>query len=510
MFIRKKNNKSGTVSIQIVDRSRGRYKVVKTLGCSRDPLALDRLTDSANSEMSRLSQPLDINFDPGKGNSTYAIGGDGEEQMNLTGPELIIGKLFDEIGFNLIRDEFFRHLVLTRLCYPVSLLKVVDYLHRSKGVNVEAERVFLYLDRLNDRQKERVQEISGTHARKNLHKAYKRVSCYVTPIAYDLGDQDVLTSSGTVRDGKLHLPHQFLALFVSANGDPLAYEFIEGKKFQDHLLLPLVEAFKAKFHTKTMLVVADTGMFLDEHTIGKQEEIYEFVFGIRLKSEDRRLMQQISALKLKNNQTKEIALNQETRLLVSYSRIQAEKESSNRHRGLEKLERAIGSGRLSRKNINNRGYNRYLKPLGKVGVGIDYRRFKQDDKLDGLKGTLTNAKINKDQVADDLECLCRVGEAFRMSQTDLQAGTSVHQHISRVEAHVSIAFCAYKIYKELERTLKSVGLSASADDAIELAKTISEISVQSPSYEKSEVRLQLQNDGQKELLRLFGIQVDEV
>ncbi|MEK7718454.1 MAG: hypothetical protein AAB347_02405 [Bacteroidota bacterium] len=43
MFIRQKNNKSGTVSIQIIDKSRGRYKTVKTIGTSMDPLALDRL-----------------------------------------------------------------------------------------------------------------------------------------------------------------------------------------------------------------------------------------------------------------------------------------------------------------------------------------------------------------------------------------------------------------------------------------------------------------------------------
>ena len=32
MFVRKKNNKSGTVSIQIIDKSSGKYKIVKTVG----------------------------------------------------------------------------------------------------------------------------------------------------------------------------------------------------------------------------------------------------------------------------------------------------------------------------------------------------------------------------------------------------------------------------------------------------------------------------------------------
>ncbi|MGI6291229.1 MAG: hypothetical protein ACOXZH_02215 [Bacteroidales bacterium] len=34
MFIRKKKNKFGNTSIQIVSKDRGRYKVVKTIGCA--------------------------------------------------------------------------------------------------------------------------------------------------------------------------------------------------------------------------------------------------------------------------------------------------------------------------------------------------------------------------------------------------------------------------------------------------------------------------------------------
>jgi hypothetical protein len=37
MFIRKKKNKSGLISVQIIDKSFGKYKVFKTLGSSNDP-----------------------------------------------------------------------------------------------------------------------------------------------------------------------------------------------------------------------------------------------------------------------------------------------------------------------------------------------------------------------------------------------------------------------------------------------------------------------------------------
>ena len=48
------------------------------------------------------------------------------DSVKLIGPELLLGKLFDEIGFNQIEDELFRYLVITRLVYLVSKLKTTD------------------------------------------------------------------------------------------------------------------------------------------------------------------------------------------------------------------------------------------------------------------------------------------------------------------------------------------------------------------------------------------------
>ena len=84
------------------------------------------------------------------------------------GPELLLGKIFDEIGFNAIKDELFGHLVLTRLCYPVSKLKTTDYLFKYKGLSIDVESVYRYLDKLNTKQKEQIQNISYAHTLKEL------------------------------------------------------------------------------------------------------------------------------------------------------------------------------------------------------------------------------------------------------------------------------------------------------------------------------------------------------
>ncbi len=505
MFIRQKINKSGTVSVQIIDRSRGRYKLVKTIGCSMDPLKLDRLADQANAELLRLSQPLDINFNQVQEKEMDGFTSAGEKKVRLVGPELILGKLFDQTGFNTIKDEFFRHLVLSRLCYPVSKLKAITYLNHSQKVTISADRIFLYLERLDDMQKERVQDICVTHAKKTWKKALKEVYCYVSPLHSDHGEPEDLKINGAVKESKNHFPHHLFGLFVTANGDPLAFELFEGNKLQGQSIVQATENFKAKFRTKRLVVIADSGLFSDEQAVDWQDKECEYLLGARLKSEDLSLQAEIAALKLKNGQCREITIDPDTRLLVSYSKEQAEKEKSNHRKGLEKLKHLLKAGLLSRKNINNRGYNKYLKTTGKAGVGIDYKKFRQDNKLDGLTGILTNTKFSKEQMDEQFDQLYRIGKAFRISHAELHAGSLVQQPSARLEAHFSIALASYKIYKELERTLNSLNVQWSADQAIGIAKSIFEIETRISQSGGKETHLQLQNEEQRELLRLFGM-----
>ncbi|MDQ6904299.1 MAG: hypothetical protein M3139_14980 [Bacteroidota bacterium] len=47
MFIRKKKNASGKISIQVIDKSSGKYRVAKTIGCSNNALEISALLHQA-------------------------------------------------------------------------------------------------------------------------------------------------------------------------------------------------------------------------------------------------------------------------------------------------------------------------------------------------------------------------------------------------------------------------------------------------------------------------------
>jgi transposase len=503
MFIRQKKNKSGTVSIQIIDKSRGSYKVFKTIGSSSDPIELDRINSLAKTELLHLIPQLDINFNIDKENELIDLFYNSIDKIRLVGPELVLGKLFDEIGFNLIKDELFRHLVITRLCYPVSKLKTTDYLFKYKGISIEVDRIYRYLDKLHDTQKESIQEISYSHTLKILEGAISVVFYDVTTLYFEIEDPDDLRIPGFSKDGKNQNPQILLGLLVSNEGYPLAYEIFEGNKFEGHTMLPVIEAFKTKYRLKDLVVVADAGLLSDANILALKEKNYQYILGARPKNEKRSLQSQILALKLENGQSVELEIDPETRLIISYSQARAKKDISNRRRGLEKLERAIRTGRLSKKNINNRGYNKYLKLEGEISISIDYEKFNSDSKWDGLKGYQTNTKLNKDTVIEQYGNLWKIERAFRISKSDLRIRPIFHRLRNRIEAHICIAFCAYKIYKELERNLKLANAKWSPEKAIDIAKTIFEVTIIRPYSKTIESRLHLPNDEQVELLELF-------
>jgi hypothetical protein len=47
MFVRKKRDPSGVVSVQVIDKSKGCYKVLKTIGSSSVPEEVERLCREA-------------------------------------------------------------------------------------------------------------------------------------------------------------------------------------------------------------------------------------------------------------------------------------------------------------------------------------------------------------------------------------------------------------------------------------------------------------------------------
>lgn len=145
-------------------------------------------------------------------------------QVQLIGPELVLGRIFDKIGFNRIKDDLFRPLVIARLVYPASKLKTIDYLIKYRGIVYDKDQIYRYLDKLHKSQIRAVQQVSFEHTIKILGTDLNIVFYDVTTLYFEV--EANLRRAGFNKDGKHSNPQILLGLLVSINGYPLDYEIL--------------------------------------------------------------------------------------------------------------------------------------------------------------------------------------------------------------------------------------------------------------------------------------------
>ena len=503
MFLRKLKNRSGSTSIQIISKERGKYKVIKTIGSSDNEQEIQKLVFLAKQEIERLNAQSKLFISENDSIVEQVFETLGNASIRTVGPEIIFGKIYDSIGFNKIKEDLFRHLVIARLAFPLSKLKTIEYLYRFQGVMLDIDAIYRFLDKLNNHLKEQVEQIAFAHTLKVLDGKISIVFYDMTTLYFEASDEDDLRKAGFSKDGKNQNPQIFLGLLVGLGGYAIGYDIFEGNIYEGHTLIPFIEKIAAKFNLDRPIIVADSGLLSRENILSLEEKNYEYIIGARLKNEPEKIKQQILGKKLTDGDIVKLKKSANTRLIVTYASNRAAKDEHNRKRGLQRLEKQIKSGKLTKSSINNKGYNKYLKLEGNILIEIDYEKFNKDHAWDGLKGYITNTKITDKQVIENYKNLWHIEKAFRMSKTDLRIRPIYHRLRHRIEAHICIAFSAYSIYKELERILYKEKSNLSIKKAAELTHNMYQIAYTLPESKHTRSTLLKMDDEQAELYQII-------
>jgi transposase len=504
MFVRKKLNSSGSTSVQIILKARGNYKVVKTIGCSSNEQELQELFYLGKQEIERLTAQSRLFVSENDTIVEQVFSAMSNASIRTVGPELVFGKIYDSIGFGVLQEDLFRHLVIARLAFPLSKLKTIEYLYRFQGVILDLDTVYRFLDKLNSKLKERVEQIAFAHTLKVLQGNISIVFYDMTTLYFEASDEDDLRKTGFSKDGKHENPQIYVGLLVGLGGYAIGYDIFEGNIYEGHTLIPFIEKISEKFKLKQPIVVADAGLLSNDNIKALEQKGYEYIIGARLKNEPDNVKKQILEYQFSEGQIIRINKTGRTRVIVSYATNRAKKDEHNRKRGLQRLEKQVKAGKLTKSSINNKGYNKYLRLQGDVTIEIDYQKFNQDKIWDGLKGYVTNTKLRDKQVIENYKNLWYIEKAFRMSKTDLRIRPIFHRLKHRIEAHICISFTAYCIYKELERVLYKEKSSLSLKKAAELTHNMYQISYMLPDSKHSKSQLLKMDDQQAELHQIIS------
>ena len=504
MFVRTKRNASGSYSIQIISKARGRYKVIKSMGSATTRQEIERLNQLAKQEIERLSKPQSLFTSESDDMIESVLSSLSNSNIQTVGPEIIFGKIFDHIGFKEVGEDLFRHLVISRLAFPLSKLKTIDYLYRYQGVMLDIDAVYRFLDKLSNTLKEEVEQIAFSHTLRVLKGKISVVFYDMTTLYFEASDEDDLRKTGFSKDGKHQNPQIFIGLLVGLGGYAIGYDIFEGNTYEGHTLIPFLEKMSKKFNLDKPVVVADAGLLSNENIKALESNQYEYILGARLKNESDMIKERIINNAFKDGSTISIPKSDNTKLIVNYSSARATKDEYNRRRGLNRLEKKIKAGRLTKSNINNRGYNKYLRLTGEISIEIDYEKYNYDKVWDGLKGYITNSMLSNKEVMQNYKNLWFVEKAFRMSKTDLRIRPIYHRLRDRIDAHICIAFTAFCVYKELERVLYQEKSTLSLKKAAELTHNMYQITYTLPESKHTKIKLLNMDEKQQELYDIIN------
>jgi transposase len=269
-------------------------------------------------------------------------------------------------------------------------------------------------------------------------------------------------------------------------------------------MLPVVEDFVQRFKLGDFVVVADAGLMNRTNISLLESGGYKYIIGAKIKSESQEVKQWILSLEKEDGCFNELGRLPKSRLIVGYSEKRAKKDKYNREKGVNRLKKAYRTGKITKENINRRGYNKFLEISDNVEVVINQGKIDQDAKWDGLKGYLTNTDLSANEVYLQYKELWVIERAYRITKGTLEMRPIFHFTEKRIQAHVCICFVAYKVYKELERILKTAGINMSVEKVLAIAKTITTLKIKLPVSGDTLTKTMLITNKHKSIGKLFA------
>ena len=116
-----------------MDKSSGSYNVLKSFGGSKDASGIKVLHDKAQEWINKQT---------------------GTQELDFSNTDVFVEQFFDSNGFNKIKDDYFRELVLARVAFPKSKLKTKEYRNRYKQIDGDEDQLYRYLEKLHHTQAE--------------------------------------------------------------------------------------------------------------------------------------------------------------------------------------------------------------------------------------------------------------------------------------------------------------------------------------------------------------------
>lgn len=440
MRIRIVSTASGKNAVQVVSKHAGKVTVHKHIGTFSDELEKVRLLKKAEAFIAQST---------GQGSLLDLLSLIRLSEIAITQSRplflyQLLSAVYDKLGFNNYPDSLIRDLVIARVYSPASKRETQEILSDLFGKSYTLKTVYRHLKKgIEKGLKDSFQKALISFARKDLGDSLKLVFYDVTTLYFDSALKEGLKDFGFSKDHRPLDTQIVIGLVVNKNGFPLYFDVFQGNTFEGHTFLPVIKGILDLLGSADLVVIADSAMISQNNIDKLIAENIGFVVGARVANLPRHLINSISS-KLNSENGKITTVDYRgQRLICEYSAKRAAKDKSDRLKQIAKAEGAIIAPAKTIKRF------RFVKAKGQT-ISLNRNLIAKAEKLEGIKGYLTNTQLAEQTVIDRYHDLWRIENSFRLTKSDLEARPIFHRLEETIKAHLVIVFAALAICKYIE------------------------------------------------------------
>jgi transposase len=441
--IRELKTTSGHIAVQVIYYRNRKRVIFKHIGSAKDTQELDSLKlvaqDVIDNSVHQISIFDDVKFD----NLLYL------DKTDFLGTYYTflyeaIFELISQIGFAKIKKQFLLDLVAIRMLEPASKLRSIELLAMYFGIHHRRQSYYQSASQWFD-LKAKIESIVIEFARKTYAFNFDLLFYDVTTLYFETFEEDELRRNGFSKDNKSQQPQILVALMVTKEGFPIAYEIFSGNIFEGHTILPVVKKFIKKHNVKEFTVVADAAMISSTNVQELLKNNINYIVGARLANLSHELIDQIDKNIIREDNKSIRVKTDNGYLICSYSSIRHRKDKYE-------MEKQIAKAKTI---IENPGKNKKVKFTKTIDERIEINEalIEKSTKLLGIKGYYTNLEeilVSNQTIIERYHELYKIEQAFRISKHDLQTRPIFHFKEEPIKLHLLICFMALVISKHIE------------------------------------------------------------
>lgn len=441
--IRQIQYSAGSTSIQVYKIENRKRVIVRHIGTARNEQEKSDLISLANDFIEKASKQLYLLEGSASNNILYV------NQTTFIGVYYtflyeLFSKLIIAIGFDKVKNNLLLDLVIMRIMEPASKLRSIELMEEYFGIKHRRQNYYRSAPQWPG-LKSKAENIALAFADKHYAFNFDLLFYDVTTLYFETFEEDELRKNGFSKDNKSQQPQILVALMVTKEGFPIAYEVFAGNTFEGHTIIAMVKKFISKNNVKALTVVADAAMISAENIEALKNNGINYIVGARLGNVSNDLVAEIDRTILREEAGCIRLKTDNGYLICSYSSLRHRKDEYEMKKQIEKAEFII----------NNPSKNKKLKFTKLTGqkIELNQKLIDKTKKLLGIKGYYTNLEesiVDNKTIIERYHELYKIEQAFRISKHDLQTRPIFHYKEEPIKLHLLICFMALVVSKHIE------------------------------------------------------------